>query len=231
MIYNFCYWRFFHSLGNWWAKYLMHPKIQRLKPYLLMFVSLVALDSFHLLLFTQLTTDLTLEWSGGSMFHSLSHIYAKNSVCCINTVANNTLNHQHVVVFDWLWANVALTFNTAFSLTNVHAKWWIYCFLQLLCYLTQLQFMIGQKEFVEIFGVFQYNCRIWATWVFSIIFVSMTAFQVYIPLLNHCFRQSRIQITLNKPLLCLKSIFPHQKTMLYQHTKFRFCHCFENLQQ
>ena len=32
----------------------------------------------HLLLSTQLTTDLTLEWNGGSMFHPLSHIYTKS---------------------------------------------------------------------------------------------------------------------------------------------------------
>ena len=35
----------------------------------------------------------------------------------------------HIVVFDWLWANVAPTLNTAFSLTNIHAKWWIQCLL------------------------------------------------------------------------------------------------------
>ena len=43
-----------------------------------MFASLFALDSFHRLLSTQLTADLTLEWSGGSMFHPLSHL-CKNS--------------------------------------------------------------------------------------------------------------------------------------------------------
>ena len=31
--------------------------------------------------------------------------------------------------FYWLWVNMAPTFNTAFSLTNVHAKWWIHCLL------------------------------------------------------------------------------------------------------
>ena len=94
-----------------------------------MFASLVALDSFHQLLSTQLTADLTLEWSGGSMFHPLSHIYTKTSFCCVKTVANNTLNCWHIVVFDRLWANTTPTLNTAFSLTNVHAKWWIHCLL------------------------------------------------------------------------------------------------------
>ena len=60
-------------------KYLAHPKIRRPKP------SLVALDGFHLLLSTQVTADLTLEWSGGSMFHLLSHIYAKSPFCCVET--------------------------------------------------------------------------------------------------------------------------------------------------
>ena len=31
-------------------------------------------------------------------------------------------------------------------------------YLQLLCYLMQLQFMISQNEFVEFFSVFQDNC-------------------------------------------------------------------------
>ena len=77
MRYNICYWWFFISKGNRWTKYLAHPKIRKPKPYLLMFASLVALDGFHLLLSTQLTTYLTPEWSGGSMFHQLAHIYAK----------------------------------------------------------------------------------------------------------------------------------------------------------
>ena len=38
--------------------------------------------------------------SGGFMFHPLSHIYAKIPFCCVETVANNTLNHRRVVVFD-----------------------------------------------------------------------------------------------------------------------------------
>ena len=75
MLYNILYWWFFFSQGNWWTKYLTHPKIWRPKPWLLMFASLVALDGFHLLLSTQLTADLTPEWSCGSMFHPLLSIY------------------------------------------------------------------------------------------------------------------------------------------------------------
>ena len=98
MLCNICYWWFFLSQSNQWTKYLAHPKIQWPKPCLLMFATLVTLDGIHLLLSIQLTADLTLEWSGGSMFHPLSHIYAKTPFCCIETVANNTLNHR--VVFD-----------------------------------------------------------------------------------------------------------------------------------
>ena len=76
-LYDICYWWFFLSQGNQWTKYLAHPKIWRPKPCLLIFASLVTLDSFHLLLSSQLTADLTLEWNGGSIFHPLSHIYAK----------------------------------------------------------------------------------------------------------------------------------------------------------
>ena len=84
-------------------------------------------------------------------------------------------------------------------------------YLQRLCYLTQLQFTIGQNKFVEFFGVFRDNCRIWATWMFSIICVCATAFKVSIPSLNHCFWWSRFQITLIKSLLCLNDIFPIRK--------------------
>ena len=110
-------------------KYLVHPKIWRPKACLLMFASLVTLDGFHLLLSTQLTADLTPEWRGESMFNPLSHIYAKIPFCCVETVANNALNCRCVVVFNRLWANAAPTFNTAFLLTNGHAKWWIHFLL------------------------------------------------------------------------------------------------------
>ena len=78
-------------------------------------------------------------------------------------------------------------------------------------------------------GVFQDNCWIYVTWAFSIICVCRTAFKVSIPPLSCCFQWSRVQITLIKPLLCLNSIFSHQKAMLYQQLKFRFFHYFENL--
>ena len=89
-----------------------------------------------------------------------------------------------------------------------NGKYTAFWYPQLLCYLTQLQIMIGQNEFAKFFwGVFWDNCRIWATWVFSIICVCMTAFQVNIPPLNRCFRWNRVGIILIKPLLRLDSIF------------------------
>ena len=39
-----------------------------------------------------LSWQLICEWSGGSMFHPLSHIYSKTHFSCVETVANNTLN-------------------------------------------------------------------------------------------------------------------------------------------
>ena len=141
-----------------------------------------------------------------------------------------TLNRRRVV-FDRLWANTAPTLNTAFSLKNVHAKGWIHSLLiSLTLLLSHATSIYNQPKRVKNFCVFQDNCQIWANRVFSISCVCMTAFKVSIPPLNHCFWQSRVRITL-KPLLYLISIPSPQKPMLYQHTNFRFSHCFENLQQ
>ena len=132
----------------------------RPKPCLLMFPSLITLDGFYLLVSTQLTADLTPEWSGGSMFHLLSYIYAKTPFCCVETITNNTLNHQRVVVFYRLWANVAPTLNTAFSLTNVNAKWRIHCLL--ISSTPQLSHATSNYDrpkwvFMQFFGVFRDN--------------------------------------------------------------------------
>ena len=153
--------------------------------------------------------------------------------CCIETVANNALNRQ-CVVFDRLWVKTAPTLYTAFSFTNVHAKWWINCLLilstPLASHTTSIYDLLKQVCGV-FFGVFWDNCWIWVTWAFSIICVCTTVFKVSMAPLNHYFWWSRVRITFNKLLLYLNSIFSHQKTMLYQYTKFRFFHCFENLHQ
>ena len=138
-----------------------------------MFASLVTLDGFHLLLSvsTQLTAD-------GSMFHPLSHIYAKTLFCCVETVANNALNGRCIVLINCeqaqhpLWTQ--LSHLEMFMQNSEYTAFW---HLQLLCYLTQLQFMFGQNN----------NCQIWATWEFSIISICMTTFKVSMPPLNHLF--------------------------------------------
>ena len=197
------------------------------------FASLVALDGFHLLLSTRLTANLTPEWSGGSMFHPLSHVYTKIPFCCVETVANNALNCQRIIVFDQLWANTALTLNRAFSLTNVHAKWWIHCFLisPLLSHATSIY-----DQLKGVCAVFWYLVFSGTTAEFGQpeCLASLCLYdhvKISIPPLNHCFWWSRVWITLIKPLLCLKSIFSYQKAMLYQHMKFKFFHRFENFQQ
>ena len=182
-----------------------------------MFVSLVALDGFHLLLSTSLTVSLTPKWSGGSMFHPLLHIYATTPLCCIKTVANKALNCWCVVVFHQLWANAAPTLNTAFSLTNVHEKCSIHCLrISSTPLLSPTMSIYNQPKQVRgVFGVFQDNCWIWVTWAFSIISVLTTTFKVSILPLNHCFQQSRVWIMLMKPLLCWNSIFSYQKAMIF----------------
>ena len=90
MLYSIRYWWFF-SQGNRWTKYLAYPKIRKTKSSLMIFVSLVILDSFHLQVSTQLTADLTPEWSGGSMFHPLSHIYEKKLLLVVLKQLQTTL--------------------------------------------------------------------------------------------------------------------------------------------
>ena len=132
------------------------------------------------------------------------HVSSIITYLCKNSLLlcwNNALNHQHIVVFDWLWANAVPTLNTAFSLTNIHAKWWIHCPL-----ISHATLIYDQPK-----RVFWDNYQIWATWAFSIICVCMTTFKVSIPPLYHCFWQRRVQIMLIKPLLCLNSIFSIRK--------------------
>ena len=134
--------------------------------------------------------------------------------CCVETVVNNALNRRHVVVvIDRLWINSAATLNTAFSVTNVqNGKYTAFWYLQILCYLTHLQFTI---EFVEFFfGGGGTTAEFERPWTFSIICVCATTFTVSIPPLNRCFRRSRVRITLIKPLLCLTEFFPSESNAL-----------------
>ncbi|GFS83906.1 hypothetical protein TNCV_2363421 [Trichonephila clavipes] len=86
--------------------------------------TLTDLDSFHLLLSIQLTIFLIQECINGSMVHPLSHIYVKEPVYFAETAPNSIVNRDVlcVVVFDRQGANADPTLNTAFVLTNDHAK-------------------------------------------------------------------------------------------------------------
>ena len=124
---------------------------------------------------------------------------------CVETVVNNALNRWLVVVFDRLWANTAPTVTTAFSLTNVHDIFYSSAISR------NFNSRSAKTNFVEFFGVFRDNCRIWATWAFSLIYFCMTAFKVHIAPLNRYFWWSRVRITLIKPLLWLNGISPVRK--------------------
>ena len=208
MLYNIWYWWLFLPHGNRWTKYLVHLKIRRLKLCQLMFASLVALDGFHLLLSTQMIAELTLEWSGGSMFHPLSHIYAKTPFYCVwnsykqcsesstrccfgSTVSKRSTHFEHSFLIDKCSCKMMNTlpsdnFNSSAISRNFNLQ-------------------SAKTSFMEFFGDFRDNCRI--CWAFSIICVYTTALKVSILPLNRCFRRSRVRITLIKSLLCLKSFF------------------------
>ena len=145
------------------------------------------------------------------------HIFTQKLFCCIETVANNALNHWRVVVFDWLWANPAPSLNTALSLTNVLAKWWIHC---LLISSTLLLFH-------AIINLWSAKMSLWNILVFSrttakfgrpecsASFVCMT---ISIPPLNCCFWQSRVWITLINPFALLEQyFFPSESNALLTH--------------
>ena len=135
MLYNISYWWFFLSQGNWWTKCFAHPKIQKPKPCLLMFASLVTLDGFHLLLSTQLMVDLTLEWSGQSIFHPLSYIYKKNSFllcwnsckqhsessthCCFGLIISKHLTHFEHSFFIDNSSSISYNFNLRLNKTSL----------------------------------------------------------------------------------------------------------------
>ena len=161
-------------------------------------------------------------WSGGSMFYPSSHIYKKLLFVVLKQLQTTLwIIDTSLLLIDCeqiqhsLWTKLS-----HWQMFRQNGKYTAFCYLQLFCYLTQLQFKIGQNELVEFFGVFQDNCWTWVTWTFSIICVCTTTFKASIPPLNHCFQWSRVWIILIKPLLWLNSIFSHQKPMLSQHMKF-----------
>ena len=149
---------------------------------------------------------------------ALSHIYAKHPFCYVETVVNNALNCQHV--FYQLWANAAPTVNTVFSLTNVHAKWWIHCLLiSSVSLLSDGTSIYDWSKWVcrVFFGIFRDNCQIWATRVFNIICVSRTTFKVIIPPLNRCFWSNSLNDTYQAIALLEQYFSPSESNALSTH--------------
>ena len=214
MLHNIRYWWFFLSPGNRWTKYLAHPKIRGPKPWLLMFASLVALDSFHLLLSTQLTADLIPGWSGRSMFYPLSHIYAKtpfllrwnsckqrsvsSTRCCFWSTVSKLGTHFFIDKCSCKTMNTLPSdiFNSSAILHNFNWR-------------------SAKTSLWSFFCVFWENCRILVTWAFSIIFVCMASFKASIPPL---FPTEQSPNNTYESIVLLEQYFSHQKAMLYQHT-------------
>ena len=117
------------------------------------FVSLV---DFHLLLFTQLTADLTLEWSGRSMFHLLSHLFMQKLLFVALKQLQTTPWIVDMLLFLINWANVQSLWTqpSHWQMFIQNGEYTAFWYLQLLCYLMQLQFTISQNEFVVLFLVF-----------------------------------------------------------------------------
>ena len=86
-----------------------------------MFVTLIAFDGFHLLLSTQLTADLTPEWSGGSIItylcKKLLFVALKQLQTTLWIIDALLFLIDCVQIWHPLWTQLP------------HAKWWILCFL------------------------------------------------------------------------------------------------------
>ena len=134
--YNIRYWWFFLSQGNRWIKYRAHPKIRRPKPYQLIFVCLVALNSFHPVLSTQIIADLFLECSDGSMFYPCHIPYKKFLFIALK---NSYLNHrcvvfinQEIVDFTYGQVNMFAWINSNFFYVLLLRLWTKHSVLKLL---------------------------------------------------------------------------------------------------
>ena len=88
-------------------------------------------------------------------------------------------------------------------------------YLQLFIYLAQLQFTIALNELVKCFGVFRDDCRILATWAFSIIFVCTTAFKVSVPNFNRFYQV----------IALLDQYFSLQRTKFRFSIDLKICNC------
>ena len=168
------------------------------------------LTGFHLLLSTQLTANLTLEWSGGSIFHPLSH-FCKNSLllhwisckqspessmrsCFLSTVSKRGTHFENSFLIDKCLCkivNIQLSdiYNSSAPSRNFNLR---------LAKTILWSFLVFSETTAE---CWQLEC--------SASFLSVRPrFKSVYPRLNCCFRQNRVPIPLIKLLLCLNSIFP-----------------------
>ena len=124
----------------------------------------------------------------------------------------------NMFLFDWLWANTAPTLNTAFSLTNVLAKWLIH-WLQisstpLLSYATSIYVRPTRVSWSfsgQLLNLGDLECLASS--------VSVRLFNVSIPPLNCCFQWSSLWNNINQAIALLELFFffffffSHQKAM------------------
>ena len=186
-----------------------------------MFASLVTLDGFHQLLSTQLTADLTQEWSGGSTLHPLSRLHKnsillcwnsskqrfESSICCCfwSTVSKCGTNSEHSFLIDKCLCKIVNTLPS--DIFNSSA---ISCNFNLQSAKTSWVFLVFSRTAAK-FG--------WPECSASFMAVRPCLKSPY----HHCLQWSKVRITLIKPFLSCTNFFPPcQETILYQHTKIRF---------
>ena len=92
----------------------------------------------------------------------------KSPFCCVETVANNALNHQHVFDQTWhpLWTQLS---HWQMFMQNEEYTAFLISSTSLLSHATSIY--DWPKEVCGVFDVFRDNCQIWVTWLFIIICV------------------------------------------------------------
>ena len=223
MLYNIHYWSFSLSQCNQWTKYLAHPKTWRPKHCLLMFVFLLFWMAF--------TCCCPLSWLpiwsrsevvDPGFIHC--HIFTqKTPFCCLETVTNNT----ELLMCYCFWSTVSKRsthFEYSFRIDKYTCKMVNTLPSDIFNSSHNLNLWSAETNLWSFFNVFWNNCRIWAIWAFSIIYVCTTMFKVSIPPLNHCFWWSRVWLILFKPLLCLNNaLLTHEIQMDFSLVVLSIC--------
>ena len=145
--------------------------------------------------------------------HVSSTVTYLSFLLCRNSCKQHSESSTHCCFWSTV-TNAAHILNTAFSVTNIHAKWWIHCLL--ISYATSIY--NRPKQVCGVFLCFPGQLLNLGDLSIQHQLCLMTAFKVSISPLNCCFRLSRVWITLIKPLLCLNSIFsPSESNSLLTH--------------